>query len=376
MSSGHAHAHARPAVPSVKGESVFSEVVAWLISIPLFTRVVMLLSVGTYVIDHLIERSVYDTCLWPSRIIQSREVYRLFTYPFVHANVAHLFFNLVAFVPMGVVTEKAVGTIQMGHLVNFFALIAAIIEVALSYVVARLGYPIFYNTCSVGLSGVIFSFVVLSTTRFSTSKRHSIFGMFTVSKKYYPWALLLIFQLIFPSASFIGHASGIIVGYIYVYGLLDFTHVHNRLVNFVETARLLKVITHRQGFVMQPANGLPVPKTLVKGRPTGYVDDGVFASVRRFFSNFFRRSQGIPATGGRTLSASSTTPLPLPMQIVVQKDVDSDAVIAALVGMGYNKDDAALASRGGATLEEALATLTKKNREDVPARQEAEAHTA
>lgn len=41
----------------------------------------------------------------------------------------------------------------------------------------------------------------------------SIFGLFTVPPRVYPWALLLVFQLLMPGVSFLGHLSGILAGY-------------------------------------------------------------------------------------------------------------------------------------------------------------------
>ena len=42
----------------------------------------------------------------------------------------------------------------------------------------------------------------------------SLFGFITVPAALYPIVLLLVLQLIFPNASFFGHLSGILCGYL------------------------------------------------------------------------------------------------------------------------------------------------------------------
>ena len=42
------------------------------------------------------------------------------------------------------------------------------------------------------------------------------FGFFSVPRRLAPWAELLIIQLLVPHASFLGHLSGIVAGFIYI----------------------------------------------------------------------------------------------------------------------------------------------------------------
>ena len=64
--------------------------------------------------------------------------------------------------------------------------------------------------CGVGLSGVIFGLIVLDTHHSGVSQ-HSIFGLFSVPARVYPWALLVVWQLLVPQVSFLGHLGGIVV---------------------------------------------------------------------------------------------------------------------------------------------------------------------
>lgn len=73
----------------------------------------------------------------------------------------------------------------------------------------RLG-PGYLHSCAVGLSGVVFGLIVVDTA-VSRAAQRSIFGFFSVPAKLYPWALLLLWQLLMPGASFLGHLSGVAV---------------------------------------------------------------------------------------------------------------------------------------------------------------------
>jgi len=49
----------------------------------------------------------------------------------------------------------------------------------------------------------------------------SIFGLFNVPAKLYPWVLLVILSLLLPNISFLGHLSGILVGVLFVSGFCN-----------------------------------------------------------------------------------------------------------------------------------------------------------
>ena len=49
-------------------------------------------------------------------------------------------------------------------------------------------------------------------TGVSRATHRSIFGLFNVPAKFYPWALLGFWQLLMPGASFLGHLCGVAVG--------------------------------------------------------------------------------------------------------------------------------------------------------------------
>lgn len=72
-------------------------------------------------------------------------------------------------------------------------------------------------TAAVGYSGVLFTYATLETYHSNVPTR-SIFGLFNVPAKLYPWVLLVVLSLMLPGISFLGHLSGILVGIFFVAG--------------------------------------------------------------------------------------------------------------------------------------------------------------
>ncbi len=45
-------------------------------------------------------------------------------------------------------------------------------------------------------------------------------GLFVLPARYYPWVLLVVWQLLMPGVSFLGHLGGVAAGQGFVWGLL------------------------------------------------------------------------------------------------------------------------------------------------------------
>jgi len=73
---------------------------------------------------------------------------------------------------------------------------------------------------SLGFSGTLFHLLVIQC-KINPSMDQSVFGLFRVSSKTYPYASLVAIQLILPNVSFLGHLCGIIVGEIHTMGYLN-----------------------------------------------------------------------------------------------------------------------------------------------------------
>ncbi|BDA43959.1 probable rhomboid-related protein 4 at N-terminal half [Coccomyxa sp. Obi] len=202
--------------------SIQTRVKIWFDSIPLITRSVLVICVGVYIINLL---TGYDdhaaVCLNPYTLVQRLQLYRLFTSAIFHAGLLHIGFNMLAFVPIATSLERQLGSLQMLHLLLILVLLGDVFYIAASYLAALLLVDAhkYLASCAIGLSGAIFGLIVVDNACSNVQTR-SIFGMFTVPAKWYPWALLVFWQLLMPGVSFLGHLGGVLAGQAYVWGWL------------------------------------------------------------------------------------------------------------------------------------------------------------
>jgi len=75
------------------------------------------------------------------------------------------------------------------------------------------------NYHSVGYSGVLFALAAMEAF-LSPAPSRSVFGLFNVPTKVYPWVLMVLLSVFMPQISFLGHLSGLALGVLYVHGLL------------------------------------------------------------------------------------------------------------------------------------------------------------
>lgn len=142
----------------------------------------------------------------------------------------HIFMNMTSTMAIGKMLEQRLGTLMTYLTIAYGILLSSCLYVMLSWLLFVIcGYqPLMKQNC-VGFSGVIFHLSVLETNHSSTNanddnsstRARSVFGLFEVSSKAYPYALLVAIQFIMPHVSFLGHLSGIIIGTMQCHGVLD-----------------------------------------------------------------------------------------------------------------------------------------------------------
>jgi membrane associated rhomboid family serine protease len=206
-------------------------------------------------------------CLSATTVISHLQLWRLITSATFHAGLLHLAFNMMAFFPMGTSLERSLGSFNLLWLIGILIFLGDGLYIAVSYLASLVGFPILLSHCAVGFSGVIFGLIPLDV-RASGGAQRSIFGLFTVPALAYPWVLLVLWQLLVPQSSFLGHLSGLAIGQLYSMGLLKLITPSNDTVQNWERSLVLSRCVAIDSYIAN--TGSSVSGGLDSGSYSGY----------------------------------------------------------------------------------------------------------
>ncbi|KAL8204864.1 hypothetical protein R6Q57_010487 [Mikania cordata] len=225
----------------------------WWEGIPFLTSVVVAVCSVIYLVCLL---SGYDSfvevCFLPSAVISKFQVYRVFTSIVFHGSILHLVFNMLALVPLGSELERVMGSIRLFYMIVLLATSSAIFHLLITLIAAFnpiRSYYDFMNECAIGFSGVLFSMIVIETSLSGVQSR-SVFGLFNIPAKLYPWMLLVLFQLLMTNISLLGHLCGILSGFAYTYGLFNFIIPGSSFFSGIESTSWLSTCVRRPKYIM------------------------------------------------------------------------------------------------------------------------------
>jgi len=192
----------------------------WFFLMPAGTKSIFITTLSFYILKIFWSGEVEDTCINPdimwSHIITSLPRYIL--HSFVHASILHIVFNSIALIHFSSNFEKHVGSVLLVYIVLIFSVLIAVLYSFTAKILEIMFINKWLNTCTIGISGVLFSFITIESLQNETIKH--IRGI-EIPSKFNPWILLIFTQIFWPKASFLGHICGIAVGYLYQYGVLD-----------------------------------------------------------------------------------------------------------------------------------------------------------
>ncbi|KAK2969164.1 hypothetical protein RJ640_009923 [Escallonia rubra] len=179
-------------------------------------------------------------------------VYRIYTSIVFHGSLLHVVFNMLALVPLGSEMERVMGSIRLLYIIILLATSNAMFHLLIAFLIAYNPlnpYEYLLNECAIGFSGVLFSMIVIETSLSGVQSR-SVFGLFNVPAKWYPWILLVAFQLLAPNVSLLGHLCGILSGFAYTFGVFNFLIPGISFFSVIESSSWLSTCVRRPKFML------------------------------------------------------------------------------------------------------------------------------
>ncbi|KAG5530752.1 hypothetical protein RHGRI_025652 [Rhododendron griersonianum] len=149
--------------------------------------------------------------------------WRIITSAFSHISILHLVFNMSALWSLGVVEQLG----PMGLGVEFYLHYTLVLVVlsgllvlgAYHVLISKFKIEYFRRVTAVGYSCVVFGWMTILSAKQPSSKLN-LFGLLSLPISFAPFESLIFTSIIVPQASFVGHLSGIIVGYAIGWGLI------------------------------------------------------------------------------------------------------------------------------------------------------------
>ena len=199
-------------------------------SVPLVTLFYITLCCGVYLADVLGDYSedVAFFLLRPDLVLNG-QVYRIVTGQVTHGGLLHLVMNMMSLHALGSGVEALFGSVIFAATMALFVLATGGLYVLVG-AACSLAVPSMMYSAAVGFSGVIFALAV-DEASLSPAPTRSVFGLFSVPTKLYPWVLMAVLQFLIPGVSLLGHLCGLLVGCAHVAGWFD------RVLPSVGTAR-------------------------------------------------------------------------------------------------------------------------------------------
>ncbi|KAL8915552.1 MAG: hypothetical protein Q9171_000117 [Xanthocarpia ochracea] len=214
-----------PTLPSLDVRRLRS----YVFRLPLFTRIVLVLVIVFWILEL---QKVWNVVQWGALIpkeINLGTMYRLNTYPLIHRNFLHAFFNTLALVPLLERFEAEHGTLLSGAMFGgpLSTLPAAV------YLLVERGI-LRQNTAILGAS--IWVFVLLGVEGIKAYKANPHFAISTYRIPTWttPLVILLFTTALIPNTSLLGHLGSVGVGYMYGLGYLKILAPPEKVLRWIE----------------------------------------------------------------------------------------------------------------------------------------------
>lgn len=164
-----------------------------------------------------------------SRVVNNNEYYRIYTSSYTHLNLLHIGFNIIS---LWQLSDLEIYLSSLTYIIYTLILLNAsmLLLTIIYYILIHIGYEQYKDTTSVGYSAVIFGLMSIQSSIIGYNTTYNLYNIIDIPYILTPFVSLLITQLLITNASFIGHLSGILVGYIIGFNLFQWI---NNIVGFI-----------------------------------------------------------------------------------------------------------------------------------------------
>ncbi|KAL8854045.1 MAG: hypothetical protein Q9221_001168 [Calogaya cf. arnoldii] len=214
-----------PTIPSLDVRRLRS----YVFRLPLFTRIVLVFVVVFWILEL---QKVWNVVQWGALIpkeVNLRTMYRLNTYPLIHRNFLHAFFNTLALVPLLERFEAEHGTLLSGAMFGgpLSTLPAAV------YLLVERGI-LRQNTAILGASIWVFVLLGVEGIKAYNTNPHFAISTYRIPTWTTPLVVLLFTTALIPNTSLLGHLGSVGVGYVYGLGYLKILAPPEKVLRWIE----------------------------------------------------------------------------------------------------------------------------------------------
>lgn len=156
-------------------------------------------------------------------VVLDGEYWRLLVSQISHVELLHLVFNMSSLWSLGFVErDSSMGTAYYIKVTLLLLLFSELVCLGIYFFAIKVLRREYYNrVVAVGYSCVVFGWMSNLSVAPGAAAKYSILGMAQIPMWTAPFGSLVITSILVPRASFLGHLSGILVGYVIGFGVFN-----------------------------------------------------------------------------------------------------------------------------------------------------------
>jgi len=183
-------------------------------------KILVIANVAVFLVTLVAPALIQSLGLWPKPLFEQGQIWRPFTYMFLHGGLFHILFNMLALWMFGVELERMWGTKYFTKYYFVTGVGAALTTMVLSFLPGDMGSQL-YASNTIGASGAVYG-ILLAYGLYFPNRPILMFMLFPLPAKVYVAIIGAIALLSSMSAgggvAHVAHLGGLIAGYIFLKG--------------------------------------------------------------------------------------------------------------------------------------------------------------